>query len=101
MNTLKFYHILHNYAVYDRTSMYSFNSKTILREESFGAVVSMGTNEFYVTVPVFKLLCIFRDWGTFGHKDLESVVIVNPMLEKLLSQWISAGIIYTVSGDST
>lgn len=91
----------HNYEVYDRTSRYSFNSKTILREESFGAVVAIGTNEFYVTTPVYELLCAFRNWGTFGHSDIENVVRVNLMLEKLLSQWISAGIIYTVNGDST
>lgn len=82
--------------LYNRVAKYSFNRKTILREESFGAVVSIGVNEFYVTMPVYKLLCILRNWGTFCHKDLEGVIIVNATLEKLLNQWIGADIIYRI-----
>lgn len=83
---------IHN--VYDKTAQYLFNNKTVLREEAFGAVVSLGVNEFYVTKPVYKLLSILRDWGTFSHADLVCTIVVNAALEKLLSQWIRADIIY-------
>lgn len=79
---------------YDKTKRYFFNNKTIMREEEFGAVVSLGTNEFYVSHPVYKLLCIIRNWETFIHSDIESVMVVNETTKKLLSQWIEAGIIY-------
>ncbi len=80
--------------LYNRAATYSFNKKTILREESFGAVVSIGINEFYVTMPVYNLLCILRSWGTFAHEDIEKVVEVNSILEDFLNQWIEANIIF-------
>lgn len=85
---------IHN--VYDRTLKYSFNQKTILREEAFGGVVSLGVNEFYVTTPVYKLLCILRDYDTFTESDLENIVVVNETLEKLLNQWINIDLIYSI-----
>lgn len=82
------------HTTYNKMAKYSFNNKTILREESFGAVVSLGVNEFYITTPVYKLLCILKECGTFNHSDLEKVTVVNEVLEQLLSQWINVGIIY-------
>ena len=82
------------HTTYNKMEKYSFNNKTILREESFGAVVSLGVNEFYITTPVYKLLCILKECGTFNHSDLEKVTVVNEVLEQLLSQWINVGIIY-------
>ncbi len=87
------------YVTYDKKATYSFNNKTILREESFGAVVSIGVNEFYVTTPVYKLLCVLRNWRSFTNKDLETIITVNTTLEKLLSQWINADIIYVINNN--
>lgn len=86
-----------SYELYDRAATYSFNNKTILREENFGAVVSIGVNEFYVTTPVYHLLCILQKWGSFTHRDIETVISINATVEKLLSQWISAEILYRLS----
>lgn len=81
---------------YDKTSRYSFNNRTILREEAFGAVVSLGVNEFYVSRAVYKLLCALQNKGTFNHSDLDSIIVFNDTLEKLLNQWINADVIYKV-----
>lgn len=86
-----------SYEAYDRTATYSFNNKTILREEKFGAVVSIGVNEFYVTAPVYQLLCILRKWGSFTYGDIETVIAVNATVEKLLGQWIGAEILYKIN----
>lgn len=80
---------------YNKNTSYSFNTKTIIREEVFGAVVSIGVNEFYVTTPVYKILCILRDLGTFDNSDIEKFVVVNEAFVKYLSQWVNAGIIYS------
>lgn len=82
---------------YDKAVTYSFNNKTILREESFGAVVSIGVNEFYVTAPVYQLLCSLRNWGSFTYKDIKTIITVNDTVEKLLGQWIAAEILYKIS----
>lgn len=79
---------------FDKSLQYCFNNKTILREEDFGAVVSLGVNEFYVTKPVYKLLTIMKNWGRFTCADLEKIIEINTMVKKILSQWIDAGIIY-------
>lgn len=80
--------------IYDKNAQYAFNNKTIIRKEAFGAVVSLGVNEFYVSMIGYKLLCLLKDLGSFNYADLNNIVVVNETLEKLLSQWISAGILY-------
>lgn len=82
---------------YDQSAIYAFNNKTILREEAFGAVVSIGMNEFYITTPVYQLLCILRKMGSFSHSDIDAIIAVNSTVEKILSQWISAEILYRIS----
>ena len=82
---------------YDKEKNYSFNNKTIFREEAFGAVVSLGVNEFYITTPVYKVLCILRDLGTFDNSDLEKYIVVNDFFEDQLTCWINAEIIYEIN----
>lgn len=86
------YHEQENF--FNQTSRYCFNQKTILREEKFGAVVSLGVNEFYVTHPVYKLLCILQSYSNFGWNEIKRFCVVNQPIIKLINQLISADIIY-------
>lgn len=81
-------------AVFDRQATYAYNNKTLVREEEFGAVVSLGVNEFYVTKPVYNLLCILKEMQEFNCSDLEEICVLNDFLIMTLSQWISTEILY-------
>lgn len=82
--------------IFDSNAMYAFNQKTILREEDFGAVVSLGVSEFYVTKPVYQLLKYMQSIKHFGKVELEEICNLNAITLKMLSQWIQEEIIYRI-----
>lgn len=79
---------------FDKQSKYVYNNKTLLRQEEFGAVVSLGTYEFYVTKPVYHILCLLKEMQEFDYHALEHICVINDVLLNMLSQWINADILY-------
>lgn len=75
---------------------YSFNQKTFLRDEEFGAVVSLGNNEFYVTHSVKDFILILRNKKEFTLEDILLICEMNDYMKKLLNQMLIAEILYEV-----
>ena len=63
-------------------------------EENFGAVVSLGINEFYVSKPVYALLTELQQRGTFDFDVLNDICEFNNAVEQLINNLIYAEIIY-------
>lgn len=75
---------------------YSFNQKTVIRNEEFGAVVSLGNNEFYVTHSVKSLILILKNKKEFTLKDILLICELNDYMKRLLNQLLVAEIVYEV-----
>ena len=87
----------HSYGMekqYDKKAIYAFNNKTLMREEVFGAVVSLGINEFYVSKSVYAFLCELRHRECFGFCELNAICEFNDDVVQLLDKLICAEIIY-------
>lgn len=73
---------------------YKYNYKTIIRKEEFGAVVSLGVNEFYVTHPVYQLLRKLQGIQNINKIELEEICEINDVLIEFLNNLLKANIIY-------
>ena len=80
-------------AGFDMNAEYSFNSYATLRKEDFGAVASLGVNEFYAAEPAYRLLLALKEKGTFGKEYISEICEINDALIKILGIWADAGIL--------
>lgn len=81
--------------LFDKELMYKFNKKTNIREEKFGAVISLGNNEFYVKQNTYLIIQHIRNKQIFDIKEMEKIVEINDALLVLLNKLVQAEIIFT------
>lgn len=79
---------------YDKNATYAFNNKTLIREEDFGAVISLGINEFYVSKPVHSFLIELKHRKLFNIDTLHEICKFNDAVEQLMNKLIYAEVIY-------
>lgn len=80
--------------IYDFEKTYYFNKKTKIREERFGAAISLGINELYVNENIYEFVLYLRKIERIDKESVVKMVEINDFLMKFMNQLLVKGILY-------